>query len=128
MKIYASSSTSEFDQFVGQDVWVKLKNTIPKIMGGGDWTYYPYLKFLTKNADGSYDCYELPYENMDYLVNPPCYLLYNEFYDLQDILDGKGEICKFIPDKYNAEVYKPLTVFTTADIQEMLDDADVREY
>lgn len=116
MKIYASFDKSQFTKFLGKDVWVKA---ISQTLGHRD----SYIKVLSIRND------RITYAAIPVSVVEGRHGMSG--YDYWNIVEYlKGEPSEYVPSKapiYDWVLHTPVTVYTSAELLDILADCDVYE-
>ena len=115
MKLYAVAEDNELDQFIGQDIWVKVHQRLHKGTGFEYVTPPSYIQILEKYFDDKKQCY--------------CYAFHSIHHRFVTDPELDGFTLERDPRELNYiyhaccseyELYKPVTILSTEDIFEIL--------
>ena len=116
MKIYASYNNTQFDKFIGKDVWVK---SISQTLGHRD----SYLKVLAIHKDRiTYAA--IPVSAVEGRHGLSGYFYWNIIQYL------KNDYTEYVAEKssvYDWVIHTPVTVYTSEELLEILEHCDVYE-
>ena len=127
MKIYAGSSRKPFDfstitKYVGKDVWVAIES---RFFGSGE-EYLMYIHFISVDGDTiTYNGVDTPtLEGLEFGYQD------EDFYKkLEQRFNNEApfNITKKEFSRLFTKVHEPVEVYTTADLQQMLETYEVEE-